>query len=483
MQPPIPIPTAPTASSASTWMEQILARQRAAFLRDGPPSARARKESLARLKQLLAGHQAEFIAAISADFGHRSPHETLLADLFATMAGIEYCARHVASWMRPERRSVPLHFLPGQARVIYQPLGVVGVISPWNYPVNLALTPLATAIAAGNRVMLKPSEYTPATSALMAKVLAEGFAEEQVAVITGGAEVGAAFTRLPFDHLCFTGSTAVGRMVMKAASEHLVPVTLELGGKSPALIDADYPLERAVRSIAHGKLFNAGQTCVAPDYVLVPEGQADRFEALFIEQVRRFFPRLGDNPDYSSMASERHYDRMRQLVDDARDRGARVIEINPAGEDLRGKGGRKFAPTLLFGTTDDMLAMQDEIFGPVLPIRTYRDLDEAIGYINARPRPLALYYFGVSAARQERVLARTTSGGVTINDTLLHFVQEDLPFGGVGASGMGAYHGREGFQTFSHRKAVFQQSALNAGDLLRPPYTKLIERIVGFLSR
>jgi len=477
-------PSTSTTSFASSAPSQILANQRSAFLRDGPPSARARRDSLLRLKRLLLDHQADFVAAVSADFGHRSPHETILADLFTTIAGIHHSARHVASWMRSERRSVPFYFLPGRAKVVYQPLGVIGILSPWNYPVNLALAPLATAIAAGNRVMLKPSEYTPATSALMAQVLAEGFPEEQVAVITGGADVGAAFTRLPFDHLFFTGSSAVGRAVMQAASQNLVPVTLELGGKSPVLIDADYAMEKAVRSVAHGKLFNAGQTCVAPDYVLVPEGRADRFVSLFTEQVRKLYPRLGDNPDYSSMVSQRHYDRMQVLVDDARAKGAKVIEINPADEDLRaGQGGRKFAPTLLLDVTDEMKAMQDEIFGPVLPIRTYRDLDEAIAFINARPRPLALYYFGNSRDRQERVLERTISGGVTVNDTLLHFLAEDLPFGGVGASGIGAYHGREGFLTFTHRKAVFRQSALNGSDLLRPPYTKLIERIVAFLSR
>ncbi len=483
MATPTTAPPASSAPPAATAPSEILSRQRAAFLRDGPPSAKARKASLLRLKQLLVDHQADFVAAVSADFSHRSPHETMLAELFATIAGIHHSATHVASWMRSERRSVPFYFLPGRARVVYQPLGVVGVISPWNYPVNLALAPLATALAAGNRVMLKPSEYTPATSALMASVLAEGFTEEQVAVITGGAEVGAAFTRLPFNHLFFTGSTMVGRAVMQAASEHLVPVTLELGGKSPVLIDSDYSLEKAVRSIAHGKLFNAGQTCVAPDYVLLPEGQAERFVTLFAEQVKQLYPRLGDNPDYSAMVSQRHYDRMQLLVDDARAKGARVVEINPADEDLRGQEGRKFAPTLLLDVTDEMTAMQDEIFGPVLPVRTYRDFDEAIASINARPRPLALYYFGKSSARQEAVLDLTTSGGVTINDTLLHFLAEDLPFGGVGASGMGAYHGREGFLTFSHRKAVFRQSALNGSNLLRPPYTKVIERIVAFLMR
>jgi coniferyl-aldehyde dehydrogenase len=473
-----PVPPATPAD-----LEQILRRQKAAFRREGSPSAPARKADLLRLKRLLTDHKADLAAAISDDFGHRSRHETLLADLFTTIAEIDYGVHHLAAWMKPERRGVSLPFLPGRARVLRQPLGVVGVIAPWNYPVNLALAPLAAAVAAGNRVMLKPSEYTPATSALLARLLGEGFPEEQVAVVTGGAEVGAAFARLPFDHLFFTGSTSVGRAVMQAASEHLVPVTLELGGKSPVLIDSEYALPAAVRSIAHGKLLNAGQTCVAPDYVLLPAQRTEEFIALFTEQVGKLYPRLVDNPDYTSMVSSRHYDRMQHLVDDARTKGARVVQINPAGESFREQPARKFPPTLLADVTDDMAVMQDEIFGPLLPIRTYGNFDEALAYINDRPRPLALYYFGHGGARRDAVLARTTSGGVTINDTMLHFLQDDLPFGGVGPSGMGAYHGREGFQTFSHSKAVFQQAALNGGNLLRPPYGKAAGRIIAWLTR
>jgi coniferyl-aldehyde dehydrogenase len=461
----------------------LLQRQRAAFLREGPPAAPARRDALRRIRQSLIDRQDEMAAAIARDFGHRSRHETLLADLFTTVQGIDDLIRHLGSWMKPERRGVALHFLPGRARVISQPLGVVGIIAPWNYPVNLAIAPLAAALAAGNRVMLKPSEYTPATSEFLADVLGEGFGPEQVAVIAGGAEVGEAFARLPFDHLFFTGSTSVGRLVMRAASENVVPVTLELGGKSPVLIDPDYPLERAVRSTAHGKLFNAGQTCIAPDYVLLPEVSATRFAALFTAQVQRYFPRLLDNPDYSSIVNRRHYDRLKAIVEDARAKGAEVTEINPAGEDFRSELTHKLPPTLLTKVTDDMAAMQDEIFGPVLPIRTYRTFDEALGYINDHPRPLALYYFGHDQARRRAVLTRTTSGGVTVNDIFLHYLQEDLPFGGVGPSGMGAYHGREGFQTFSHRKAVFEQAAFNTGGLLRPPYGKRMERIIRFLTR
>jgi coniferyl-aldehyde dehydrogenase len=378
---------------------------------------------------------------------------------------------------------VPFQFRPGRAQVIYQPLGVVGVISPWNYPVSLALGPVAAALAAGNRVMLKPSEYTPATSALLARLLGEIFPAEQVAVVNGAAEVGAAFAALPFDHLLFTGGTATGRLIMRAASENLVPVTLELGGKSPVLLDAEYPLERAARSIAQGKLLNAGQVCIAPDYVLVPAADASRFATVFADEVKRLYPSLVDNPDYTAVINQRHYDRLRGLVDDARGKGATVIEINPASEDLRAQPGRKLPPTLLLDVTSDMAAMQDEIFGPVLPVKTYGTLDEAIAYINSRPRPLALYYFGTNRARQREVLARTTSGGVTINDTLLHYLQEDLPFGGVGASGMGAYHGRDGFRTFSHRKPVFRQARLNTAGLIRPPYGKLVERMIAALMR
>jgi coniferyl-aldehyde dehydrogenase len=459
-------------------LRSTLERQRAAFLRDGPPTLQQRKEALRRLRQLLIDHQDEIASAVDRDFGHRSRHETLLGELFLTAESIQHTIRHLSAWMKPERRSVPFQFRPGRAQVIYQPLGVVGVISPWNYPVSLAVTPLATALAAGNRVMLKPSEYTPATSELLARLLGQAFGDEEVAVATGGPEVGTAFASLPFDHLLFTGGTATGRLIMRAASENLVPVTLELGGKSPALIDAAYPLERAARCIAKGKLFNAGQTCIAPDYVLLPATEAERFASLYADEVKRLYPSLVGNPDYTSVIHQRHYDRLRALVENARGKGSRVIEINPAGEEMGAQTGRKLAPTLLLDVTDDMAAMQEEIFGPVLPVKTYGDLDEAIAYVNGHPRPLALYYFGADQGRQRKVLERTTAGGVTINDTLLHYLQEDLPFGGIGPSGMGAYHGREGFRTFSHEKAVFRQARFNSSGLISPPYGKLVERIL-----
>lgn len=477
------MPTNTPSSEPMGMLSAMLDRQRAALLREGSPAAAQRQVLLRRLRQTLIDHQHDVATAVDHDFGHRSRHETLLGETYLTVASINHMIRHVASWMQPERRAVALPFWPGRAQVVYQPLGVVGVISPWNYPMSLALQPLAAALAAGNRVMLKPSEYTPATAALLARLLGEVFPAEHVAVVTGDAGVGAAFAGLPFDHLFFTGGTATGRLVMRAASENLVPVTLELGGKSPVVIDADYPLERAARCIAHGKLFNAGQTCIAPDYVLVPAADAARFATLFADAVKRLYPRLIDNPDYTAVIDRRHYDRLRALVDDARTNGATVIEINPAGEDLSAQPGRKLPPTLLLDVTDDMAAMRDEIFGPVLPLKTYGTLDEAISYINSRARPLALYYFGASRARQREVLARTTSGGVTINDTLLHYAQEELRFGGIGSSGMGAYHGRDGFRTFSHAKPVFRQARFNAAGLTRPPYGRLVERVIAALLR
>ncbi|HEY4975046.1 MAG TPA: coniferyl aldehyde dehydrogenase, partial [Steroidobacteraceae bacterium] len=394
-------------------LRRILEAQRAAYLRDGPPSAAQRKQSLGRLLQLLIDHQDDVADAIDRDFGHRSRHETLLGETFLTVECIKHAIRHLSAWMKPVRRHVPFQYWPARAQLTYQPLGVVGVISPWNYPVSLALTPAAAALAAGNRVMLKPSEYTPATSALLARLVEQVFPADQLTVVTGGADVGTAFAALPFDHLLFTGGTATGRLIMRAASDNLVPVTLELGGKSPALVDTGYPLARAAGSIARGKLFNAGQTCIAPDYVLVPAADEARFAALYADEVKRLYPSLIENPDYTAVINQRHYDRLRALVEDARGKGAQVIEINPAHEDLARRTGRKLAPTLLLGATDDMMAMQEEIFGPVLPVKPYGDLDEAIAFINAHPRPLALYYFGSTPSRQRRVLARTTAGGVT----------------------------------------------------------------------
>jgi coniferyl-aldehyde dehydrogenase len=372
--------------------------------------------------------------------------------------------------------------LPGWGEVIPQPLGVVGIISPWNYPFQLAIVPVTGALAAGNRVLLKPSEHTPRTSELMARLVAKHFAEDEFAVITGDADVGRAFASTRFDHLFFTGSTPVGRLVARAAAENLVPVTLELGGKSPALFDDSADWDLVVPRLVAGKLFNAGQTCIAPDYAVVPAKRLDAFVEKLAETVARFYPTLAANPDYTAIINERHYKRITGLVADAKRKGAKVIELNPASEKLA-PSKRKIAPTLLVGVTDDMAVMQEEIFGPVLPIETYQSLDAAIARIDARPRPLALYFFGEDAKREQQVIREAIAGGITINDTLWHFAHEDLPFGGVGDSGIGAYHGERSFLTFSNEKAVFHQSRFTPAGLLWPPYGNAFHALVAVLRR
>ncbi len=451
-----------------------LALQRQAFLRAGPPHLAQRKEDIGKLRDALKQESDRIASVISEDFGNRSRHETLLADVWPVISSARETLKHLAGWMKPKSVSVGLELMPGRARILYQPVGVVGIISPWNYPVQLALMPLIAALAAGNRVMLKPSELTPRTSEFLADFLARLFPEEKVVTILGGPEVGAAFSALPFDHLLYTGSTEVGRRVMRAAAENLTPVTLELGGKSPCIIGSDAALPAAAESIVTGKLLNAGQTCIAPDYVLVPEDIREHFIGLIQDAVKKLYPSLKANPDYTSIINARHYGRIQRYIEEARQRGARIIEINPSGEALPPQE-RKVAPTLLIDPADDLAVMREEIFGPVLPVKSYRTLDEAIDYVNARPRPLALYYFGRDKGNREKVLERTTSGGASINETLMHVVVENLPFGGIGPSGMGAYHGEYGFQTFSHRKGVFLQSRYNAASLLRPPYGKMAD--------
>lgn len=462
-------------------LTEQLAAQRAAALREGAPELAQRRSDLLRLKHALLDQRDAFAECIGVDFGHRSAYETKLLDVIPVVHGIEYLRRHLRKWMHPERRHVALHFKPGRARVLYQPLGVIGIIAPWNYPLSLSLMPLATALAAGNRAMLKPSEFTPATSALLDRMLAEIFPPEQVTVVTGDAEIGAAFSALPFDHIVFTGSTQVGRQVMRSASEHLVPVTLELGGKSPVIIERGMSLKGPAASIAYGKLVNAGQTCIAPDYALVHEEDVNSFVDFYTQAVRRLYPAGCADPGYASIISTRHYERLMGLLEDARRKGARATEIDSADDQVRPP--KTFPPTLLLDTTPEMSISQAEIFGPILPVVPYRDLDGAMAYVNERPRPLALYLFARDRQTQRLVLERTTSGNVTLNDTLLHFAQDDLPFGGIGASGMGAYHGKEGFRALSHAKGVFEPASLNSARLLRPPYGRLADFLLHYLLR
>lgn len=458
----------------------LLERQRAAFAREPYPPAPVRVERLMRLEQMLRQHGDALAEAIRRDFGHRSLHETRLLELFPTLQAIGFLRRHVRRWMKPRLRGVGLWFRPGRARIVAQPVGVAGIIAPWNYPLSLTLEPLAAALAAGNHAMVKMSEFAPATAALLAELLSQAFAPELVAVVQGDAAVAESFSRLPFDHLLFTGSTPVGRAVMQAAAEHLTPVTLELGGKSPALVAPDYPLAHAVARIVAGKCLNAGQTCIAPDYVLLPEVQVPAFVEQARREVANSYPDGPQTPDYSAVVSDRHYERLQALVADACAKGAEAVPLAGTGAD---PATRKFPPTVLLGVRDDMRVMQEEIFGPLLPVVPYRTVEEALAYVQARPRPLALYAFDRNRGRLRQVLEQTHSGGVTVNDTLLHYAQCDLPFGGIGSSGMGRYHGREGFDTFSNLKGVFIQSRWNGVGLLKPPYGRRFGRMLKLMLR
>ena len=460
------------SEQALNELEQLFNSQRKAFAANPMPLAGQRLQWLKTLRTLLSDERQALVDAINSDFSHRSADETLLAELMPSLLGIQYASKHLKKWMKPSRRHVGMAFQPASAKVIYQPLGVVGVIVPWNYPLFLAIGPLVGALSAGNRVMLKLSESTPTTGQLLKRLFAQVFPEDLVTVVLGEAEVGMAFSKLPFDHLLFTGATSIGKHVMRAAAENLTPVTLELGGKSPAIVSSDVPLEDAAERIAFGKTLNAGQTCVAPDYVLVPEDRVDGFVDAYRKAVQKFYPTLIDNPDYTAIINDRQLARLNRYLDDASSKGARVIPLFEQGQ------GRRMPFSLLLNVSDDMTVMQDEIFGPLLPIVPYSRIDQAFAYINQRPRPLALYYFGYNKAEQQRVLEQTHSGGVCLNDTLMHVAQDDLPFGGVGPSGMGHYHGHEGFLTFSKAKGVFIKQRFNAARLIYPPYGKAIQRLV-----
>ena len=478
----IPANMSDPAGGSGRAPDQILARQRAAFLRDGPPGLTQRRADLKKLRAAVLVRRANIERALDADFGHRSRYETAAMEMMTLVQGIDYLHRNLRRFMAPSRRRVALTFSFARARIEYQPLGVVGIIAPWNYPLSLALMPLATAIAAGNRTMLKPSEFTPETSRLLAHMLADTFAEEQVAVVTGDAAVGAAFAALPFDHLLFTGSTAVGRAVMRAASENLVPVTLELGGKSPAIVAPGWAHDRTAAGIAYGKLANAGQTCIAPDYVLGQADEVKAFAAAYGRAVAALYPDGPAGDDYTSIINDRHFGRLRRLIDDANAKGAGVAGVGVHPESAQGRPCT-LAPTLVLGATGDMAIMQEEIFGPVLPVVTYGTIDEAIAYVNVRPRPLSLYYFGGDDDDRRKVLSRTTSGNVGINTTMMYYPQDDLPFGGVGASGMGAYHGVEGFRRISHAKGIYVQGRWNVSDLMRAPYGRVADPILGMMLR
>jgi len=453
-------------------LETLLERQRQAYRANPMPDAGQRIQWLKSLASLLVTEQKAIIDAINADFSNRSADETLLAEVMPSLHGVHYASKRVKKWMKPSRRSVGMQFMPASAKVIYQPLGVVGVIVPWNYPLFLAIGPLTGALAAGNRVMIKMSESTPESARVLKELLGKVFPEDLVAVVQGEVDVGVAFSKLPFDHLLFTGATSVGKHVMRAAAENLTPVTLELGGKSPAIVSASVPMKDAAERIAFGKSLNAGQTCVAPDYVLVPQNRIDEFVESYRQVVQGFFPKLENNPDYTAIINERQLARLNSYLADAQARGATVVPLLPQAQ------GRRLPQALVLNVTDEMKIMQEEIFGPLLPVIPYQSLDQALSYINERDRPLALYFFGYDKREQDHVLAQTHSGGVCLNDTLLHVAQDDMPFGGVGPSGMGHYHGHEGFLTFSKAKGVFSKPRFNAARVIYPPYGKSLQKLV-----
>ncbi|EJN22539.1 NAD-dependent aldehyde dehydrogenase [Pseudomonas sp. GM78] len=442
-------------SSPSTDIRTLLEKQRAAFLAREPFTLEERCELLDRAIGLLVDHEQSIIEALTADFGHRSPGFSKGSEVLSPLATLKQTKAELAQWMRPEPRQARA----GEAWVQYQPMGVVGIVTAWNVPGYMVFSGLAGALAAGNRVMIKPSEFTPHTSALIARLIRSVYAEDEVAVVLGDADVGQTFCAQPFDHLLFTGATSVGKHVLRAAAHNLVPVTLELGGKSPTIISRTADFNDAVAKVVIGKLLNAGQLCVAPDHVFVPRESVDAFIGVAQAVVARFFPTLRDNPEYTSIINARHFARLQGYLREAREAGVELIELNAAAEDFSQTTLNKIVPTLLRDPANDLQVMQDEIFGPLLPIKPYDDITEVIAQINARPRPLALYYFGNDAAEEAMVLSRTCSGGVTLNGVLSHASTESLPFGGVGQSGMGAYHGIDGFRTFSHAKAVLRTAA------------------------
>jgi len=457
-------------------MKTLLQKQKQAFIAEGFVSVETRIDRLTRAYRMIGENKQAIIDACNADFGNRSKHQSQMSEVLAVMGSFDHSIKHLRKWMKADKRPVmfPLNLMGARARVEYVPKGVVGVLGTWNFPVYTALCPAAGILAAGNRCMVKLSELNPATAELLQKLIAKYFDESELAAITGGPEVGAEFAALPFDHIIFTGGTGIGRHILQAALKNLTPCTLELGGKSPVIVGRSYDINKAATRIMTGKQLNQGQACLAPDYVFVSKENKDDFIKTAVQCYSELFPTILNNPDYTSVINARHQQRLLNYIKDAKDKGATVQEINPAKEDFskQAEGVHKIPMTLIIDPTDDMLCMQEELFGPVLCIKTYSDVNECIHYINAHPRPLGLYYFGEDASEERMVLDRTISGGVALNDVMAHSSCEDLPFGGIGNSGMGAYHGYDGFRTFSHPRAIYKQTKL---DLLKlagmlPPY-------------
>lgn len=478
----------PALNTGINDMRATLDRQRQLCTTEGAVSVELRIDRLNRAIDLIFDNRDIIVDTLGQDFGHRSSHQSLMSDIYATIECLKHSKKHLKKWMKAEKRKAPfpMNLLGAKARVEFQPKGVVGIIGTWNFPLNTVFSPLAGVLAAGNRAMIKCSEVTPKTGELLATLTPKYFSNDEIAVFNGGPEVGAQFSALPFDHIIFTGATSIARHILRAAADNLTPVTLELGGKSPVILSKSYPIQDAVERIFGGKILNVGQVCLSPDYVFVPEDQLEAFTQAASAYITSMFPTLRDNPDYTSVVNERHYQRLQSYLADAREKGGDVREINPANEDFSQQQGTfKIPLTLVVNPSDDMLVMQEELFGPVICIKTYRQVEECIDYVNARPRPLALYYFGKDQAEQQHILDHTVSGAVTINDVIFHVSCEDLPFGGIGPSGMGNYHGADGFKTFSHAKAIYKQSNINFQKLggMVPPYGEKADKTLKAMIR
>jgi len=458
-------------------LEEIFEEQRRAFLKYGPPTLGSRKIALSRLEENILLYKNEIAQAISSDFGHRSYHETLMTEIFVCIKTIRHTKKHLKRWIKPRKRPVPWFCRPGKAKIHYQPLGVVGIMSPWNYPFQLCIGPMIAALAAGNRIMLKPSSRMSETAIMIEKIVTKVFERQEVAVVSGPG-INEAFVQLPFNHLLYTGSTNIGKKVMRAASENLSPVTLELGGCSPVIVAEDYPVQKAVNSILTGKLFNAGQTCISANHAFIHHTKIDSFIDHAVKVIKKMYPTALDNADFTNIISKERYDNLRFLIEDARSKGATIIQ--PHEKELLQSNKRKILPTIITNISPDMQVMKEEIFGPILPVLPYTSIYDIIEHIEQNERPLALYCFTYNQDTIDTILRSTISGGACINDTLLHFIQDDLPFGGVGHSGMGRYHGIHGFETFSNTKGVFYQSRLNIMGVLRPPYGRLFKTVMDF---
>lgn len=479
-------PAEPAAGGLTDCPDRVA--RAVATLRDGYtaepfPSAAVRRVRLARLRRLVKGNADALATTLARDFGGgRSVDETRLAEIMVSLRAIDHARSRLRGWMRRRGRGVPVVFQPASAWVQPVPKGVVGILSPWNYPVLLSISPLVDALAAGNRVILKPSERTPRTAELLASLLGATFAADEVAVVTGGPDVAKAVCAAGLDHLLFTGSTATGRVVARAAAETLTPVTLELGGKSPVIVAPDADAAEAGRAVARGKAFNAGQTCVAPDYVMVPDGALAGFAQGFRDQITEQYPDLMVNPDYSGLIDDRHRDRLVALLEDAAGKGVDVLALNPGARDAA-VGAVRMPPVLLLDPPDDLAVHGEEVFGPILPVMPYRTLDQALAWVRRDAAPLSLYLFTRNRSTLRQVVETTQAGAVVVNDTLIHTALEDLPFGGVGASGQGAYHGKAGFETFSHLKPVFRRGPFNPTRFLSPPFSRVRRLIIAALTR